>query len=73
VHPREVFAPAIEKRAAAVIAAHNHPSGDLTPSAEDLAATRRLAHCGRVLGIALLDHVIIGEQGYLSMRQSGRL
>lgn len=60
VHPREVFAPAIESRAAAVIAVHNHPSGDPTPSEEDVSITKRLAECGRMLGLELLDHVVVG-------------
>src|SRR6185436_6405215 len=61
VHPREVFRPAIVAAAAAVICAHNHPSGDPEPSAEDLAVTRRLAEAGKLLGIPLLDHVVLGE------------
>ena len=73
VHPREVFAPAIERRAASVIIAHNHPSGDLRPSAEDREATRRIAQAGRILGIALLDHVLVTETGYFSFRQGGCL
>ncbi|OIO05820.1 MAG: hypothetical protein AUJ52_13105 [Elusimicrobia bacterium CG1_02_63_36] len=59
VHPREVFAPAVERRAAAVIVAHNHPSGDPRPSEEDRAVTRRLCAAGRLLGIPLLDHVVV--------------
>lgn len=59
VHPREVFAPAIERRAAAVVVAHNHPSGDPKPSAEDRAVTRRLTAAGRLLGVPLLDHVVV--------------
>jgi len=58
VHPREVFQPAVLVGACAVIVAHNHPSGDPTPSREDLVITRRLAQAGSVLGIALLDHVV---------------
>ena len=57
VHPREIFAPAVEERAASVIVAHNHPSGELRPSAEDREATRRIGRAGRILGIPLLDHV----------------
>jgi DNA repair protein RadC len=66
VHPREVFRPAIARGAAAVIAVHNHPSGDPEPSAEDLAVTRRLA--GRLLGIPLLDHVVLGAGRFVSLQ-----
>jgi len=68
VHPREVFGPAIREGAAALIVAHNHPSGDPEPSAEDLAVTRRLIEAGRLLGVPLLDHVVIGAQSYVSIR-----
>lgn len=71
VHPREVFAPAIEKRAAALIVAHNHPSGDPRPSAEDREATRRLRRAGELLGIELLDHLVIAERGLFSFREQG--
>lgn len=71
VHPREVFGPACERSAAGVIVAHNHPSGDAQPSAEDRAATSRLEKAGRLLGIPLLDHVIIGREGYYSFREHG--
>lgn len=71
IHPREVFAPAIEKRAAAVIAVHNHPSGDPAPSAEDREVTRRLRAAGEIVGIPLLDHVIIGERSFHSFREGG--
>jgi DNA repair protein RadC len=64
VHPREVFGPALSLAAAAVIVAHNHPSGDPTPSAEDRAVTARLRDAGDLLGVALLDHVVIGDQRY---------
>ncbi|MBI5367504.1 MAG: DNA repair protein RadC [Planctomycetes bacterium] len=73
VHPRETFAPAIEARAAAVIIAHNHPSGDPQPSAEDVEVTARLREAGRLLGIQLLDHVIIGGDGYYSFAENGLL
>ncbi|MGH7965431.1 MAG: JAB domain-containing protein [Candidatus Binatia bacterium] len=62
-HPREVFKPAILANAAAVILGHNHPSGDPTPSAEDLALTRRFKEAAELLGIRLLDHIIVGENG----------
>jgi len=71
VHPREVFAPAVERSAAGVLVAHNHPSGDLRPSPEDRETTRRLAAAGRILGIPLLDHVLVAESGYLSFRERG--
>lgn len=59
VHPREVFGPALTMRAAALIVAHNHPSGDTRPSGDDLELTGRLDRCGELLGIALLDHIIV--------------
>jgi DNA repair protein RadC len=76
VHPREVFSKAIRHGAAAVILAHNHPSGDATPSAEDLRVTRQLIEASRVLGIRVLDHIIVGrpsesQPGYLSLRDKG--
>ena len=73
VHPREVFADPLMDRAAAIIVAHNHPSGTLEPSAEDLALTRRLQKAGELLGIKLLDHLIMGPDGYASMQQSGHI
>jgi len=63
VHPREVFAPALALRAAAIVVAHNHPSGDPEPSTEDRAATRRLVQAGRLLGVELLGHVVIASIG----------
>lgn len=71
VHPRETFREAIAASAAAVILAHNHPSGDPTPSREDLELTRRLVHAGRLLGIPVLDHLIVGRDGVLSFRARG--
>jgi DNA repair protein RadC len=68
VHPREVFLPALRHPAAALIVVHNHPSGDPEPSSEDLAVTRRLADCGRLLGIPLIDHVVLGEGRSVSIR-----
>lgn len=73
VHPREVFAPAIRESAGAIVVVHNHPSGDPTPSREDLEITARLAQVGRLVGINLLDHVILGDPGYLSLRERGYL
>jgi DNA repair protein RadC len=69
VHPREVFAPAIAVSAAALILAHNHPSGDPTPSEEDLAITRRILEAGRLLGIELLDHVVVARDSYTSFKE----
>jgi DNA repair protein RadC len=73
VHPREVFAPLLRERAAAAIVMHNHPSGAVEPSPEDLEITKRLDDAGRLLGIPLLDHVIVGRSGYFSFRDAGRL
>lgn len=69
VHPREVFRAAIREAGAALIVAHNHPSGDPEPSAEDLAVTERLRQAGEVLGIPLQDHVILGDEGFVSLRE----
>ena len=77
VHPREVFRPAIQAASAAIVLAHNHPSGDVAPSAEDLSVTRQLIEAGRILGVRVLDHVILGRApapgtpDYLSLRESG--
>ncbi|HWN81698.1 MAG TPA: DNA repair protein RadC [Candidatus Udaeobacter sp.] len=71
VHPREVFAPAIERRAAAIIVVHNHPSGDPEPSADDLALTRRLTQAGILVGIEVLDHLVIGHGSYVSLKSRG--
>lgn len=73
VHPREVFAPAIMHRAAAVIVAHNHPSGDPYPSAEDRATTARLKRAGSLLGVKLLDHVVVAGGRYTSFLEQGWL
>jgi len=68
VHPREVFRPALEYGAAAVVLAHNHPSGVSTPSAADIDITRQLVSAGRIIGINLMDHVVITEEGYASVQ-----
>ncbi|MBI4051930.1 MAG: DNA repair protein RadC [Elusimicrobia bacterium] len=73
VHPREVFAPALEQRAAAVVVAHNHPSGDPSPSREDQEVTARLIKAGRLLGIELLDHIIVADSSYFSFKEKGFL
>lgn len=77
VHPREVFKPAIQSGCAALILVHNHPSGDPTPSAEDLRITRQLVQAGQVIGIKVLDHVVLGrkaggrDRDYMSIREAG--
>lgn len=73
VHPREVFKDAIQASAASIIVAHNHPSGDPTPSPEDKRVTQRLAECGTLLGIDLLDHIIIGDNRWVSLKERGLL
>ena len=73
VHPREVFAAAIQDRAAAIILAHNHPSGSLEPSREDRAITDRLKEGGEILGIEILDHVIVSRDGWRSMKSFGQI
>lgn len=71
VHPREVFYPAIRHKAASIILIHNHPSGDPTPSKQDYEVTKTLIEVGKMIGIPVNDHLIIGEQGYVSLRQKG--
>lgn len=73
IHPREVFRPAIRKACACLILVHNHPSGDPTPSREDLEVTRRLCDAGRLVGIEVLDHVVIGDGCYISLKDKGML
>jgi DNA repair protein RadC len=72
-HPREVFEPAIVHNAAQIIVAHNHPSGDTEPSEEDLAITKRLQEASKILGIELLDHVIVSNSGFISLKERGLL
>jgi DNA repair protein RadC len=67
VHPREVYRRSVHNGAAAIIAVHNHPSGDPTPSPEDVQLTERLTEAGRIIGIRLLDHIIIAEGKYASL------
>jgi DNA repair proteins len=69
VHPREVFKPAILSNSASIILFHNHPSGDPTPSKEDTNITERLKECGNILGIKLIDHIIIGDNSYYSLKE----
>jgi DNA repair protein RadC len=71
VHPREVFVPVIEESAAAIVLVHNHPSGDPTPSAEDIAITHRLREVGELMGVRVLDHVVIGDGRYVSFADEG--
>ena len=71
VHPREVFAPAIARAAASVVLAHNHPSGDPDPSPEDLEVTWQLVESGRLLGIPVRDHIVIGDGRYISLLERG--
>ncbi|NLN88106.1 MAG: DNA repair protein RadC [Syntrophomonadaceae bacterium] len=71
VHPREVFKTAVKRSAASIILAHNHPSGDPAPSRQDIEITRRLIEAGRIMGIEIIDHVIIGENIYCSFKEKG--
>ncbi|MCK4667751.1 DNA repair protein RadC [Candidatus Dependentiae bacterium] len=73
VHPREVFADAISDRAAAIVLIHNHPSGEVNPSNEDLIVTKRLMEAGKLLGIKILDHIIIGKEDYFSFKSKNLL
>jgi len=71
VHPREIFKIPIKKSAAAIILTHNHPSGDPTPSQEDINITRRIFEAGKIIGIDVLDHVIIGDGDFISLKEKG--
>lgn len=73
VHPREVFAPALRESAAAILFIHNHPSGDPTPSREDIEMTERLRKVGELMGVRVLDHIIIGNGEYVSLADRGLL
>jgi DNA repair protein RadC len=68
VEPREVFKSAVRHSAAAVVLAHNHPSGDPAPSRDDVALTKRLAQAGELLGIEVLDHIVVGDRKYVSLK-----
>ncbi len=70
VHPREVFRAAAEHSAAAIVLFHNHPSGDPSPSADDLTLTRRLVQAGELMGIGVVDHVVLGDGCWHSVRES---
>lgn len=72
VHPREIFQRALLNNSASIMVFHNHPSGDPTPSHEDIEVTNRLKQAGEIIGIELLDHIIIGDEGrYISLREKG--
>ena len=71
VHPREIFKEAIKKSSSSIIICHNHPSGDPTPSKEDINITIRLKECSKIIGIDLLDHLIVGKNQYVSLKEKG--
>lgn len=73
VHPREVFEPAVKNLAAQIILAHNHPSGDMTPSEDDLQVNKRLSEAGKILGIEILDHIIVSKNGHFSLKEHNLL
>ena len=73
VHPREVFKPAVLHNAAAIICFHNHPSGDPEPSREDMKITERLKNAGEILGISVCDHIIVGDDRYVSLKERGAM
>ena len=71
VHPREIFKPAVLHNAAGIICFHNHPSGDTVPSKEDIEVTERLVAAGEIMGIIVMDHIIVGDDEYISLRDLG--
>lgn len=71
VHPREIFKEAVKRSSASIIICHNHPSGDPSPSKEDINITMRLKECGSIMGISLLDHIIIGNKKFVSLKEKG--
>ncbi|PYF08872.1 RadC family protein [Ureibacillus chungkukjangi] len=71
VHPREIFREAVKRSAASIICSHNHPSGNATPSPEDIEVTKRLQEAGYIIGIELIDHVIIGDHQFISLKEKG--
>lgn len=73
VHPREVLKPAIVASAASILLVHNHPTGDPEPSKEDIEFTRRMVKCGELIGIELLDHIIIGNGSFASLKERGTI
>lgn len=73
VHPREVYTRAVTDRCASIVIAHNHPSNDAQPSAEDLCLTKKLTEAGEILGVHLIDHIIVTDTSFYSFRQAGVL
>ena len=73
VHPREIFSDPLKDRAAAVLIAHNHPSGNIEPSQEDIEITTRIKNAGTILGIELLDHIIFTDNAYYSFLEEGKI
>jgi DNA repair protein RadC len=73
VHPREVFKAALLSNSAAIVVCHNHPSGDPTPTTDDIDVTRRLVATGELLGIPVLDHIVVGEDRYYSFKEGSRM
>lgn len=73
VHPREVFSPAIRMKANSIIVCHNHPSGHLSPSHEDIQISKRLVEAGEIVGIKLMDHIIIGNNSFISLKERGEI
>ncbi len=71
IHPREVFKPAVLHNAASIICFHNHPSGDPEPSRDDIEITNRLVEAGKIMGIEILDHIIVGDEEYVSLKEMG--
>lgn len=71
IHPREIFRDAVRESGVSILVAHNHPSGVLSPSKEDIDVTKRLCEAGKILGIPVLDHLVISDRGYLSMKEEG--
>lgn len=71
VHPREILKRALLSNSSNIVIAHNHPSGDVTPSREDIDITRRIKECCNIIGIPLLDHIIVGENSYTSLKEKG--
>lgn len=71
VHPREIFREAVRRSSASIVCAHNHPSGNPSPSPEDIAVTKRLMEAGSIIGIELLDHIIIGDHQFISLNEKG--
>ena len=71
VHPRDIFREAVKRSAASIVVSHNHPSGNPTPSPEDIELTKRLIEAGSIIGIEVLDHVIIGDHKFISLKEKG--